>query len=157
MHEPEPQADTATTAHPAHPDHRGSSLPAILVSAVALVRDRKMLMVTARNRDVIFMPGGKIDAGETAAQAAVREAFEEVGVRIRLDDVAELFTVSTQAHGEPEGRQVEMTVFAATTADEPAAANEINAVHWVTTADIDRCPPAGAAVVRKMAELDLID
>lgn len=116
-----------------------------------------MLMVTARNRDVIFMPGGKIDAGETPAQAAVREAFEEVGVRIDQSDITELFTVSTQAHGEPVGRQVKMTVFAAATTAEPVAANEINEVHWVTSADIDRCPPAGAAVVQQMAERGLID
>ena len=43
------------TAAPAHAD--------ILVGAVALIRDRRVLMVTARGRDVWFMPGGKIDPG----------------------------------------------------------------------------------------------
>ena len=42
----------------------------IIVSAVAVVRDRTVLMVTARGRDVYYMPGGKVDPGETAAEAA---------------------------------------------------------------------------------------
>ena len=49
-----------------------SQLPDLLVAAIALVRDRRVLMVTARDRDVHYMPGGKIDPGETAAEAAAR-------------------------------------------------------------------------------------
>lgn len=32
----------------------------IVVSALALVRDRCLLMVTARGRDVLYLPGGKV-------------------------------------------------------------------------------------------------
>jgi 8-oxo-dGTP diphosphatase len=132
----------------------------IVVSALALVRDRRMLMVTARGRDVLYLPGGKLEAGETAAEALVRESREEVGIELDPATVAELFTVVTQAHGEPEGRQVAMTVFAAelaATSPEPAPAAEVGAVHWVTSADADRCPPAGVATLERLRGLDLVD
>lgn len=132
-------------------------LPTILVAAVALVRDRRVLMVTARGRDVIYMPGGKIDPGETASGAAIREAREEVSVELDPASVVELFTVTVQAHGEPEGRLVEMRVFAGRTTDEPVASAEVDAVHWVTTADADRCPPAGRETLQRLAALGLID
>lgn len=133
------------------------ALPTIRVAALALIRQRRLLMVTARGRDVIYLPGGKIDPGETAAAAAVREAHEEVNVRVTAGSLHPLFTVTVQAHGEPEGRLVEMQVFAGETPDAPLPSNEVDAVHWVTTVDSVRCPPAGAETLRRLAALDLID
>ncbi|CAD5989415.1 NUDIX domain-containing protein [Agreia sp. COWG] len=134
-----------------------AALPTIRVAAVALIRHRHVLMVTARGRDVIYMPGGKIDRGENAPDAAIREAREEISVELDASSVAPLFTVTVQAHGEPAGRLVEMQVFAASTPDEPRASAEVDEVHWVTTADASRCPPAGRETLRRLAELDLID
>ncbi|GAA1956675.1 NUDIX hydrolase [Agromyces allii] len=133
------------------------TLPDLLVSAIALVRDRRVLMVTARGRDVFYMPGGKIDPGETPAQAAAREAYEEVALELDPDELVELFEVVTQAHGEPDGRLVRMRVFHAQTDAAPAASAEVGALHWVTTAEIDRCPPAGADVLRRLAASGAID
>lgn len=134
-----------------------SQLPDLLVSAIALVRDRRVLMVTARDRDVYYMPGGKIDPGETPAEAAAREAFEEVALRLDPAELEHLFEVRTQAHGEPDGRQVRMVVFRAETDASPAASAEVGAVHWVTSADADRCPPAGREVLTRLEASGLID
>jgi 8-oxo-dGTP pyrophosphatase MutT (NUDIX family) len=131
--------------------------PDILVAAVALLRDRHVLMVRARGRDVLYMPGGKIDEGESPADAAAREAREEVAVGLVPGSVSELFTVVTQAHGEPDGRLVRMVVFGGDADAEPSPSAEVSEVHWVTTADSDRCPPAGAEVLRRLAVLGLID
>ena len=133
----------------AHPD--------ILVAAVALIRERRVLMVTARGRDVWFMPGGKIDAGETEADAAAREAWEEVALRLDPAALDPLFTVLIQAHGEPEGRLVRMAVFGAETPDEPAASAEVSALHWASSADAHRCPPAGVEVLRLLHAAGRID
>lgn len=37
-----------------------------------------------------FTPGGKIDDGETTRQAAARELFEEVGIRVNPDDLGNI-------------------------------------------------------------------
>ncbi|PFG29500.1 NUDIX hydrolase [Paramicrobacterium agarici] len=133
------------------------TLPDIIVSAVAIIRDRRVLMVTARGRDVVFMPGGKVDAGETLLEAAQRESREEISVGLISDTVRELFTVVTQAHGEPEGRMVRMTLFAGIPDAEPQPAAEVSALHWISSAELHRCPPAGAEVVRRLAASGLID
>jgi 8-oxo-dGTP diphosphatase len=133
------------------------TLPPLRVSAIALVRDRRVLMVTARGRDVYYLPGGKIDAGETAVEAAAREAREEVALELDPAGLTELFEVRTLAHGEPEGRMVHMAVFRAETTAEPSPSAEVGAVHWVATADAERCPPAGRAVLERLSALDLID
>lgn len=129
----------------------------LAVSAIALVRERRVLMVTARGRDVYYMPGGKIDPGETAAEAAAREAFEEVALRLDPGALEELFEVRTLAHGEPDGRHVRMVVFRATTDASPEPSAEVGALHWVTTADAHRCPPAGREVLARLGAAGLID
>jgi 8-oxo-dGTP diphosphatase len=131
--------------------HDGAMDP-IVVSAVALVRDRRLLMVTARDRDVLYLPGGKVEPGESGAEAAAREARD-----LDPGSLRELFTVTEQAHGEPAGRLVEMTLYAATTPDEPRPSAEVGAIAWVTTADAGRCPPAGVATLVQMSSLGLID
>ena len=139
------------------PNLPAAAHPDILVAAIALIRDRRVLMVTARGRDVIYMPGGKIDAGESAAEGAAREAWEEVELRLDPAALTEMFTVAIQAHGEPEGRLVRMRVFAAETDADPQPSAEVSALHWASTADLFRCPPAGAEVLRLLAEQDVID
>jgi 8-oxo-dGTP diphosphatase len=129
----------------------------IRVAAIALVRDRRVLMVTARDRDVYYMPGGKIDDGETAAEAAAREALEEVALVLDPAELVELFEVVAAAHGEPDGRLVRMRVFRAETDAAPFASAEVGSLHWVTTADLHRCPPAGAEVLERLAAAGLID
>lgn len=57
-------------------------------SAAVLIHDgtgRVLLVHQAYGRRWYGLPGGIVDAGETPAQAAVREAREEAGVRIELD------------------------------------------------------------------------
>lgn len=132
-------------------------LPDLLVAAIALVRERRVLMVTARDRDVYYMPGGKIDEGESAADAAARESREEVALDLDPATLDELFEVVVQAHGEPDGRLVRMRVFRAETDAAPAASAEVGSVHWVTTADAHRCPPAGAEVLARLAASGVID
>ncbi|MGG7507318.1 NUDIX hydrolase [Plantibacter sp. YIM 135249] len=134
-----------------------TALPDIEVSALASIRDRRVLMVTARGRDVLYMPGGKIDAGETPAEAVIRESREEIAVELEPASLEELFTVVTQAHGEPDGRLVRMRVFSGTTADEPMPSAEVSELHWASTADLHRCPPAGGEVLRRLAAAGLID
>ena len=134
-----------------------SALPPIRVAAVVLLRGRRVLMVTARARDVLYLPGGKIDDGETAAEALVRECREEIAVELDGASIRSLFRVTVQAHGEPEGRMVAMELFGASTPDEPTASAEVDSVHWVTSADAGRCPPAGVETLARLRELDLID
>ena len=49
--------------------------------------DGLFLAVTNRKHDGYTLPGGKIDPGETPAEAAVRELREETGLRVRIDQL----------------------------------------------------------------------
>ncbi len=77
-------------------------------------------------------PGGKVEAGETAAQAAVREMAEEVGVVIQPKD---LIALGETVHDYPEleetGIKVFCTVFACHRWTGSPVSNEGQELAWV--------------------------
>ncbi len=49
-----------------------------------IMKDGKLLMV-ANDRNYLYSVGGRLKFGETAAEAVVREVFEETGVKMEID------------------------------------------------------------------------
>lgn len=58
-------------------------------ACVALVdsRIKTIKMVTRKNNQLLGMPGGKLDPGETFREAAIRETFEETGVTLTDEQI----------------------------------------------------------------------
>ena len=56
----------------------------IRVGAI-IMKDGKILMVGNDRTDYLYSVGGRIKFGETAAEAIVREVFEETGVKMEID------------------------------------------------------------------------
>src|SRR3989338_5869628 len=78
----------------------------VAVSAL-LLKDNKVFLLRRFNtgwEDGKYnLPGGHLNGGETAREAAAREVLEETGVRVRLDDlhffnVSHLVTNSERVH-----------------------------------------------------------
>ena len=131
------------------------------MSALLVVRDRRVLMVRARGRDALYLPGGKVESGETAVAAAVREAREETALRLTPADCTAFGTVTEDAHDQPAGTRVAMALFLADTAaldgQEPVPSAEVTHATASTSADADRCPPAGVATLRRLVAAGLLD
>lgn len=71
----------------------------VQAAAAVVFREDGRLLLVRRGREPQrgrwSVPGGKVEPGETVAQAAVRETREETGVRVRVDH--ELGTVRIPA------------------------------------------------------------
>lgn len=92
--------------------------------------------------------GGKVEAGETKAQALVRECREELGVSVAVGDV-----FMEVVHEYPD-LTVHLTLFhAKILAGEPQRL-EHNDIRWITTKEIDEYPfcPADVEILKKLKE-----
>lgn len=120
-------ADRMTRTVDAMPEHL------ITISAVVF-RDAHGAVLTVRKRGTsrFMLPGGKPEIGETAAEAAVREVREELGVDVSLDALDEVGVLHAPAANE-DGHVVEATVFTCDALVFPEPAAEIEELRWLDT------------------------
>ncbi len=126
-----------------------------VVAAVAFVRDGHVLTVRKRETGRFMLPGGKLEPGESAYAAAVREIREEVGLEV--DDLRLLGEFTATAANEP-GHLVESTVYLGAlpvgpggAEVEPVAAGEIAELRWTDlSGDHDDLAPLLAALIPRL-------
>jgi 8-oxo-dGTP diphosphatase len=104
----------------------------IVVAAVALVRDGHVLTVRKRGTERFMLVGGKLEPGESARDAALRETYEEVGLEIGSATLLGEFL--SEAANEPD-HTLHSTVFWVESDDEPVASAEIAEVRWTPLRD----------------------
>ena len=104
----------------------------IVVAAVALVRDDCVLTVRKRGTERFMLVGGKLEPGESAYDAALRETFEEIGLEIASATLLGEF--HSEAANEPD-HTLHSTVFWVESDAEPIAAAEIAEIRWTPLRD----------------------
>jgi len=125
------------------------------VVAWVCVRERRMLAVRSRGRDVWYLPGGKREPGESDAEALAREVAEELGVVLNPHSLFPCCIVHDRAHGVDE--PMRMACFFADGTGEPAPHAEIDSLGWVGLDDADQCASAARQVLMKLYADGVVD
>jgi 8-oxo-dGTP pyrophosphatase MutT (NUDIX family) len=84
--------------------------PLIVMGAGAVIFDdqqRVLLGLRGDNR-LWGIPAGQMELGETPAGTAIRETYEEIGLRIRVTKLLGVYTGADALHGYPDGNQVQV-------------------------------------------------
>ena len=121
------------------------------IAAAAVVRDGAVLAGRRVGPPAVRggweFPGGQVEPGEAAEQAAVRELREELGVEVALTGTLGTVTIRP---GMP------MTVFTATlTSGEPVPTGSHDALRWLDADELDevRWLPADRPLLPRLARL----
>lgn len=64
----------------------------LLAVTVAIIDAGRILLVKREDYEVWCLPGGFVEAGESVAQAAIREAREETGLEIQLTRIVGVYS-----------------------------------------------------------------
>ncbi len=107
-----------------------------IAAALLIGADGRTLLVRKRGTQAFMQPGGKIDAGETAAVALVRELHEELGLVVAAEQAQFLGEFSAVAANEP-GFEVNCQLYRLDVDQNVLPAAEIEEVVWVDGANLD--------------------
>ncbi len=113
-------------------------IPAV---SVALRRGDRLLLVLrgrAPSKGMWAFPGGRVEAGETDEDAAIREMFEETAIAIADPVFLRAWRLDPATQGAPAYR---LHVFGATwTGGEPVAGDDAEDARFLTLAEMHALP-----------------
>lgn len=105
----------------------------IYKAAGIIIEDGKLLFTRAQGMEFFIDPGGKIEPGETAKQALVRELKEEIDIDVNESDLDFFGEYSAEAANH-KGRTVHMQVFMVRKyTGTIKASSEIEELRWLTS------------------------
>jgi ADP-ribose pyrophosphatase YjhB (NUDIX family) len=115
-----------------------SKIRPIVAASAAVFRDGRVLIVRrAKPPRLWSLPGGAVEAGETLAEAAAREAREETGIEAAIIGYAgHREVIRRDARGRLAAHYVVHAFAARWQAGEARASAEASAVEWVAAAEL---------------------
>lgn len=117
-------------------------------AGLLFIQDRKLLLAFSKNKQCFYLPGGKIDEGETAAGALCREIAEELNLSLQENDLTYYAHISAPAYGEEDGVIMEQDCFIIDKPLNPVAAAEIGDLKYFSMSEyLDEANKAPGAVM----------
>lgn len=132
----------------------------LLTSALLLIRNRKLLLAFSNNKQCYYLPGGKIDEGESAASALCREIAEELNIFAEVHDLEYYTHITAPAYGEKNGVIMEQDCFFLQTEDEPEASSEIGDLKYFSLEEYmqqENQAPGAVMILELLKSDDCID
>jgi mutator protein MutT len=137
-------------------DHRRvTPIRPMLAASVGVYREGRVLLgerLVEPARGLYTFPGGRVEMGETLAEAALRELMEEVGVTAEIAGfIDHVETVVPAKDGGVAFHAVVCAFAGRWIAGEPTSSAEIGQTIWARPEDVQRWPTTKglAAIVRK--------
>ncbi|HIL31155.1 MAG TPA: NUDIX domain-containing protein [Dehalococcoidia bacterium] len=110
-------------------------------SGLIFDKAREQVLLTRREDNGRWcLPGGGMDAGESAAEACVRELLEETGLEVRVTKLIGIYTTPDILMEYPDGNRIQPVAFsfeAEITGGELGLSDETTEVGWYTTQEME--------------------
>ncbi len=83
----------------------------LFTAGLIVIKQQQVLLAFSKNKQAWYLPGGKIEAHETAYEAFEREIWEELGLSLDPERVQYYCHISAPAYREAEQIMMEQSCF----------------------------------------------
>lgn len=97
---------------------------------LVVLKENKLLLAFSGNKHAWYLPGGKVDKGETNIEALVREIDEELNIELNVESLEYYRHVTAPAYGERSDVVMEQECFIYKLTEEMTPSKEIEALHY---------------------------
>lgn len=122
-------------------------------AGLVVVRNNKLLLAYSGNKNAWYLPGGKIDQGETAQEALVREIEEELNLELDTNRLQYYCHTTAPAYGEQANIIMEQECYLYDLQETIEPSHEIEAVKYFDLATYHLEPAQVPGVLYIFAQL----
>lgn len=122
-------------------------------AGLVVVKDKKLLLAYSNNKQAFYLPGGKVDEGETAQQALIREIMEELNIVLQEQRLRFYTHITAPAFGENKGIVMEQDCFMYTLEETPSPNAEIGSIDYFDSHSYQSQPAQVPGVVMILQQL----
>ena len=102
----------------------------LLTAGLVVTKNNQLLLAYSSNKNAWYLPGGKVDKGETSREALIREIHEELNIDLQPDKIEKYKHISAPAYGESPELIMEQDTFRYDLTEKIQPSHEIVAVKY---------------------------
>ena len=121
------------------------------------IKDKRILLVLAKGKDIWQAPGGKVEKGESDEEALARECSEELSVNIKPETIKFFRTLKGKAHSMVEDIDIEIRIYTAEFEGEVSPKAEIVKASYFTYDELPKLTKIGLDFRKTLKADGLID
>lgn len=99
-------------------------------AGLVVIQDRKLLLAYSKRKQAFYLPGGKLDEGENAITALLREIKEELSIEMIPEELQFYCHISAPAYGEQPAVIMEQDCFLYSLRSTPVVNAEIEMIRF---------------------------
>jgi 8-oxo-dGTP pyrophosphatase MutT (NUDIX family) len=129
-------------------------------AGLLVIKNKKLLLAFSKNKQCFYLPGGKIDPGESSALALCREIKEELNIILQETELEYYTHISAPAYGEAAGIIMEQDCFLLRREIQPEASAEIDALQYFSLKGYlqqEYQAPGAIVILQQLTTARLID
>lgn len=111
-------------------DEKSTAIKILPTVGLVVLQDNKLLLAYSNNKQAWYLPGGKLDDGETPVEALLREVEEELNLKMAAEELSFYAHITAPAFGEELHVQMEQDCYLYDLKEAVRPGNEIGGVQF---------------------------